>query len=145
MIARVIRLTRYLQKGAPGETLPEAHLIRGLGMEGNRHQGGEKQISLLSAEALRWMQAQTEKGLCFERFKENILIEGLPFDDLSVGSLLSVGNAVLRVSMRGKRCYEACALFSKGAPCRLSGSAVFAVVEQGGAVRSGEPVCILNS
>ena len=131
-------LTFYHKKGEPGTPLHEMKLLEGLGAEGDFHQGGERQVSLLSAEAGRWMEAQTEKGICFGRFRENLLIEGLPIEDLKNGSLLRAGAAVLRVSMRGKHCYGECPLFSKGTPCRLSDCAAFAVVERGGVIRVGD-------
>jgi len=136
--AKVIGLTLYNKKGEPGTPLPELKLLDGIGVEGDFHQGGDKQVSLLLAEVRRWMEAQTKKGLCFERFRENVLIEGLPLENLENGSLLSLGDAVLRVSIGKKHCYEECGLFSRGAPCRLSGSAVFAVVERGGIIRIGD-------
>ena len=135
--AKIIALTRYHKRGEPGEQLPEMKLLEGLGVEGDFHRG-ERQVSILSAEARRWMESQTEKGLCFGRFRENILIEGLALEDLENGSLLSVGDAVLRVDMHSKHCYDECGLFSKGTPCRLSGCAVFAVVERGGTIGIGD-------
>ena len=119
------------------------NFLEGLGVEGDFHQGGERQVSLLSAEARLWIEAQTgqaKRGLCFGRFRENILIEGLPLEDLENGSLLYVGDAVLRISMRSKHCYDECGLFSKGMTCLLLGSAAFAVVEQSGVVRIGDAV-----
>lgn len=140
MTARVAGLTRYHQKAEPGETLAEASLLTGLGLEGDMYCGGERQISLLSAEARRWMEAQTEKGLCFGRFRENILIEGMSLDELPDNSLLCVGDAVLRISARGKSCHSECELFSAAAECRLSRCAVFAAVVRGGVVRIGDRV-----
>jgi len=142
--AKIAGLTRYRKKGEAGEPLREMNLLEGLGVEGDFHQGGEKQVSLLSAEARQWIDAQTEqakKGLCFVRFRENILIEGLP-EDLESGSLLRAGDAVLRISERGKRCHGECSLFSKGLPCRLSASAVFATVERGGIIRITDVISI---
>ena len=141
---KITALTRYRKKGEAGEPLCEMNLLEGLGVEGDFHQGGEKQVSLLSAEVRLWIDAQTEqakKGLCFVRFRENILIEGLP-EDLKSGSLLRAGDIVLRISERGKRCHDECAFFSEGLPCRLSGSAAFAAVEQGGTIRIGDAVSI---
>ena len=135
--AKVVGLTRYLRKGEPGEHLSGMRLLEGLGVEGDFHQGSERQVCLFSAEARRWMEAQTEKGLCFGKFRENILVEGLPLEELEDGSLLSMGDAVLRVGTRSKHCYDECALFSKGMSCRLSGCAVFAVVERGGTINTG--------
>ena len=118
------------------------HLIKGIGVEGDFRQGGERQVSLLTAEARRWMEAQPEKGLCFRRFQENILIQGLPSEALEPGGLLSVGTAVLRTGMRGKQCFNECALFSRGVTCQLSRCAVFATVEQSGTVRIKDSVSI---
>ncbi len=143
MTARIARLTRFLEAGAPGEVLREANLLAGLGLEGNLRQGGERQLCLLSAEIRQWMDSQTESGLCFARFRENLLIEGGTLDGLPVGSRLSLGDAVLRISERGKRCFGECALFSRGMPCKLAGGAAFAVVERGGAIRVGDPVSVV--
>jgi cyclic pyranopterin phosphate synthase len=149
--AEVIGLTRYRAKAEPGESLSEMKLVEGLGIEGDFHQGGTKQISLLSAETRRWIEAQTEKGLCFARFRENILVAGLP-DDLETGALLSVGDAVLRITAKGKQCYGDCPFFSfsnlsfsnNGTPCRLSGRTMFAAVEQGGIIRVGDAVSLVG-
>ena len=138
--ARIAGLTLYRKKGEPGMALAEMTLLEELGVEGDFHQGSERQVSLLSVETRRWMEAQTEQGLCFKRFRENILIEGLPLEDLDNGCLLSAGDAILRISMRNKRCYDECRLFSKGIPCRLSGCAAFAVVDRGGVIRIGDSV-----
>ena len=140
MTAEIVELTRYNKKGGPGETLSEMKFLEGLGVEGDFHQGGERQVSLLSAEARRWMEAQTKKGFCFGRFRENILIEGLPLEDVKDDSRMSLGDAVLRINTHSKHCYDECILFSEGMQCRLSGCAVFAVVECGGAVRVGDLV-----
>jgi MOSC domain-containing protein YiiM len=138
LTARIAGLTRYLKKGEPGEALSEAELLEGLGMKGDRRQGGERQISLLSAEARKWMDSRDEPGLCFGKFRENILIEGLSPRELTEGSRLSVGKAVLRVSTGGKHCYAECELISREEDCLLAGGAVFASVERGGTVCVGD-------
>ena len=129
-------LARYQKKGAPGETLTEMTLITDVGIDGDFHAGGPRQVSLLSTEIRRWMDASPDKGLCFNRFKENILVEGLK--ELKVGSLLSAGDAVLRITGAKDRCHDECGLFSKGTPCRLSEGVFFASVEQSGTVQIGD-------
>ena len=143
--AKIAGLTRYHKKGEPGEPLQEVNLLEGIGLEGDFHQqrGGEKQVSLFSAEARLWMESQikqSQKGLCFGRFRENILTEGLPLEDLENGNLLYIGDVILRISARGKHCHDECNLFSKGIACRLSESAAFGTVEQGGVIRVGDNV-----
>ena len=142
MNARIAGLKRYRKKGEEGESLTEAVLVEGVGMEGDIHQGGERQISLLPAETRRWMENQREKGLCFVRYRENILTEGLELGVLSEQDCLLVGDAVLRISKRNKQCFSDCTLYSQGTSCRLADSALFAVVEKSGTVRNGDPIHI---
>lgn len=139
MTGSIARLTRYRENGVPGETLTEVRLLRGVGMEGNLHHGGERQLCLLTAEARRWMDAQTEKGLCFHRFKENLLFEDVPLEELSDGDLLAISDACLRISGR-KHCFDECPRVSGGLECRLSRCSAFAVVQEGGTVRVGDRV-----
>ena len=142
MTAKIAGLTRYVKKGAAGESLSEANLLEGIGMEGDMHQGGAKQLSLLSADVRGWMDSCKEPGLCFKKFRENILIDGVNFKELTNNSRLSIGEAVLSISMGKKHCYDECDLRLSGLECRLSGNSVFAVVEHGGTVRIGDTVKI---
>jgi len=115
-------------------------LIGGRGIEGDFHCGKERQVSLLLAGARRWMEAQSEKGLCFGRFRENIRIEGLPAEALSDGSTILIGDTALKLLPGGKHCFPQCRFFAEDAPCPLLGAAAFAVVSQGGIVRLGDAV-----
>ena len=142
LTVRVAALTRYPQKSGPNEVLQEATLAAGLGMEGNFRQGGERQICLLASELREWIDSQTEQGICFRRFKENLLLAGIPDGIFPPGARLQIGDVVLRMSEELKRCHNECELASRGKPCRLSGSAVFAAVECGGVVRIGDCVCV---
>ena len=140
MTAKITVLKRYCKKGEPGEVLQEAKLLAGLGMEGNLHQGGERQICLNTQEIRDWMDSLEEKGLCFKRFKENILIEGIPSGKLPHGIQLRVGEAVLQLNPNSKDCHDECRLYSQEVKCCLSECAVFAIVEFSGVVRVGDSV-----
>ncbi|GHV96366.1 hypothetical protein AGMMS50293_26860 [Spirochaetia bacterium] len=131
---RIVRLTRYAKKGEPGEEIQNVRLIAGVGMEGDFH-SGERQISLLSLELRQWMDAQAEPGLCFRRYKENILFEGLPSAALVPGEQLYVDEAVLEISAMEKHCFDECPLFRKGEACVLAGQNLFAKVIKSGVVR----------
>lgn len=59
-------------------------------MEGDRHAaGGERQTSLLAGETRDWMEKQTEPGLCFRRYKANLITEGIDTTQLNTGDLLA--------------------------------------------------------
>jgi len=143
MAAEVVGLTMCSKKGEPGVSVSEIRLIKGFGIEGDFRQGGERQVSLLSVEVRCWMEAQSEQGFCYQRFRENVLMKGLRMETLEPGSLLSVGSAKLRISKQRKQCFNECARFSKGISCELSRCAAFAVVEQSGTIRINDSISIL--
>jgi MOSC domain-containing protein YiiM len=136
--ARIVCITRYPAKGGAGENLGEAELVAGLGLAGDFHQGGERQLSLLSTETRAWLNKQTEPGLCFTRFKENLLVEGLEEEGLADGMSVQVGEAILRIHTGQKYCHGECPLFSGGDTCKLPESVLFAEVERGGTIKTGD-------
>jgi MOSC domain-containing protein YiiM len=141
MICHVARLTRYAQKGENGEVVSNAVLITGAGMEGDFHaQGGERQISLLTAAARQWISAQKKQGLCFRRYKENILLDAASAAALASSTRLRIGEAVIEISGQGKHCFEECPLYKREEPCVLAGQNLFVKVIKGGAVRVGDAV-----
>ena len=110
---------------------------------GDFHQGGDKQLTLMLTEAEEWMGEQKTPGLCFKRFKANILLEGCPQEYLETGSILRVGqDALVEITAQNKQCHEGCALAVKGVPCKLAGLSAFGVVKQEGVISSGDPVVL---
>ena len=86
MGAVVRELYVFRQRGQPGEAVESAWFRRGIGMEGDRHAaGGERQTSLLAGETRDWMEKQTEPGLCFRRYKANLITEGIDTTQLNTG------------------------------------------------------------
>lgn len=137
----VTQLVRYTEKGKAGIPMESVLLVQNQGMKGDRHAGsGERQISLLCEDAKRWMAAQTQIGLCFARFKENICFSGIPVEQLHVGTRLRVGAAVLGISAQSKRCHPECILLTQGKPCPLCGQSLFGQVLQGGRVQIGDKI-----
>ena len=144
MTAKITTLTRYPEKGEPGIASPELTLIAGRGIEGDCHRDSPRPVSLLLAEARRWMESQPEKGLCFGRFRENILIEGLSPEALIANCTLTVGDAALHILADSKYCFHECRYFSEETPCPLSIGARFATVLQDGVIRIGDEIRLVE-
>jgi len=142
MSAKIVGLTIQRGGNEPAEAVSEMKLLENSGIEGNVHQGGEKQVCLFASEARAWMKAQAVAGLCFKRFQENILTEGLSAVELTPGTQLSAGGALLRVSIQGKPCFDECERYASKLPCFLSTGAVFAVVEKSGVIHGGDEISI---
>jgi len=143
LTGKVVGLAKHREKGTPAQKSDELILTEGLGIEDNAIQGGDRQVCLFSSEAREWMQAQEEKGLCFRRFQENILTEGLKLDSLESGDVLNVGETVLEIT-EGKHCFDECPLHSNKKTCRLSEDACFAIVKKGGTIKLGDEADATN-
>jgi cyclic pyranopterin phosphate synthase len=141
--ACIIRLTRFPEKNIPGEHLKSALLLENKGMEGDYHaNGGQRQISLLSLKDRQWMDAQTEKGLCFTEYRENILFNSQVF--LQPGIRFNIGEAIIETSGGSKHYFEHCPFIRKGKHCVLAGQYLFAKVIKGGIVRTGDEVTMIE-
>jgi molybdopterin adenylyltransferase len=78
-------------------------------------------------------------------FAENITTQGVELFALPVGTLLAVGETVLRVTQIGKECHSRCAIYLQAGDCVMPREGIFAIVLRGGTVRAGDPVEVLAS
>ena len=82
-------------KGTPKEPVPHIDLIEDYGIEGDAHAGKwHRQVSLLSYETIENFKAEMAGAsplVTDGSFGENIIIEGIDFKNLSVGTKLQIG------------------------------------------------------
>jgi MOSC domain-containing protein YiiM len=136
------RLVALRYKDRSSETTretTEARLIPDLGMEADARGGpGPRQLVLLSEEARRAVNEAQVPGLCYARFRENLLIAGLEPGELAPGTELVIGQARIRISEARKRCYPECEL--PHGDCAIRPGVAFAEVLQGGTIHTGDEV-----
>lgn len=140
-MALITEIKVYSEKHDPGKALEEAELIEGGGIGGDYH----NDISLYPLEAKRWILAQKEQGLCFKRFKGNILTEDIPLEDFVPGKILSTGEAQIQISDEVKQCFPTCPLYQQGKACVLKGKSFFAKVIKGGLIHKGDRIEAANT
>jgi cyclic pyranopterin phosphate synthase len=142
----VVQLTSYSEKGQSGKLLDEATLVKDHGMLGDCHAlGGERQLTLISKSAKDWLNSSEIKGLCFEKFHENMEIEEMSLETLKDHAKLKIGEAVLELSPVRKKCYpELCKLTQEGTVCLLLQEVRFAKVINSGAVAVGMEVIMIG-
>ena len=140
---KIVSLMRYPEKKAPAVIEEALVLKEDFGIEGDHHaDGGERQVSLLTVQEKEWMQAQEEKGFCFKKYKENILLDEITLADCRQGDLLKCGDVVLELTASIKSCHpDLCRLAGNG-KCILAGSSRFAKVKSAGRICAGMPVAI---
>jgi len=78
-------------------------------------------------------------------FAENITTEGLELYTLPVGTRMRLGTALAEVTQIGKVCHDHCAIYRLAGDCVMPREGIFVRVLQGGLVRPGDAVEVLDS
>ncbi|MGE4584803.1 MAG: molybdenum cofactor synthesis domain-containing protein [Sphaerochaeta sp.] len=128
------------KKGTAKQPRQKAVFRPAWGIEGDAHAGAwHRQVSLLSfdkVQAFRQEGAEVVDG----DFGENLLVSGIDFRSLAVGSLCCSGEVVLRISQIGKECHHGCLIFQRMGHCIMPREGVFATVLHGGTIEVGMPM-----
>lgn len=125
-------------RGVEKHSIPEAHFIKDFGIEGDAHGGKwHRQVSLLSYDKIK---AFNQKGanVTDGAFGENLVVEGLDFVKLPVGTKFYAGTTVLRMTQIGKECHSHCAIYQRMGECIMPREGVFAEVLQEGDIHEGD-------
>lgn len=130
------------ERGLPFERVMSIELIINKGIAGDCHAlGGEKQIAIISKEAKYRLENQEIDGLCFQRFKENMVVEGIEFDLLKTGDVLTTKHVMIEITSYTKRCHKECLVRQKKV-CTLKSQIIFGKVLQSGNIMLGENIAV---
>ena len=143
-MGKVIAVCTSPEKGTQKTAVAEGNFIEDYGIEGDAHAGKwHRQVSLLSydkIEAFRQRGARVENGA----FGENLVVEGIDFSALPVGTRLACGNVVLEITQIGKECHHGCAIFQQMGDCIMPREGVFAKVIRGGKICPGDEMTCME-
>lgn len=140
-IIRAICISK--ERGTQKHSVPTAELLLDWGIENDAHGGRwHRQVSLLSYGAV---QEFRKKGapVTDGDFGENLLVEGIDFPSLPVGTRLKIGDALLEITQIGKECHTHCHIFHAVGDCIMPREGVFARVLKEGAVSVGDAVTVI--
>ena len=141
-MAKVMAVCISERKGIRKHAVPEITVRRDHGIVGDAHAGNwHRQISLLAKESIDRMRAMG-LSLTDGAFAENIVTEGMELKALPVGTLLRVGETLLRVTQIGKECHNDCAIKAATGTCVMPTDGIFAVVAGEGTIRPGDGISI---
>lgn len=130
------------RKGIEKKAIEEGHFMVDFGIEGDAHGGKwHRQVSLLSYDKVK---AFNERGANVDdgAFGENLVVEGLDFRALPVGTRLYAGTAQLVMTQIGKECHSHCAIYKRMGECIMPKEGVFAEVMKEGIIRPGDEMRI---
>ena len=120
--------------GVQKTPVARAVLREGHGIEGDAHAGDwHRQVSLLADEDVQTMRGRGIE-LGFGDFAENVTTRGVDLCALPIGTLVSLGTALLEITQIGKECHRRCAIFHAVGDCFMPRKGVFARVLRGGEI-----------
>ena len=71
-------------------------------------------------------------------FGENLVVKGVDFRALPVGTLLRCGDVLLEMTQIGKECHAGCAILQQVGDCIMPRRGVFCRILKGGVVKPGD-------
>ena len=130
-------------RGVPKRDVRSAYLELGWGLAGDAHGGDwHRQVSLLSYDKVRDFNAQGAE-VHHGDFGENLVVEGIDFRILPVGTRLRSGEAVLEITQIGKECHSHCQIYHRMGDCIMPREGVFARVIEPGTISAGDGMEVL--
>ena len=141
-MGKVVAVCTSDRRGIQKKDVTSGHFDVNWGIEGDAHAGSwHRQVSLLSADKIA---AFNEKGagVIPGAFGENLVVEGMDFRALPVGTLLRCGDVLLELTQIGKECHHHCAIYKKMGDCIMPREGVFARVLAGGRISAGDEMTV---
>ena len=130
------------KRGTEKKQTEMAEFVKNYGISGDAHAGNwHRQVSLLSYEKTEEF---NRKGADVKAgdFGENLLVEGIDFRKLPVGTILKSGEVCLKITQIGNECHNHCRIYQRMGECIMPEQGVFAEVIQGGMVHVGDGMTV---
>lgn len=134
---RVIAVNISEKKGTEKKEVDYIELKEDWGIVGDAHAGKwHRQVSLLSFDKIKEFN-QRGGNVGNGDFGENIIVEGIDFRNLPVGTLLYCNGTILELTQVGKECHKHCTIYHRVGDCIMPREGVFTKVIKGGKIYGG--------
>ncbi len=142
-MGRIVAVCTSPRKGMPKQNVQEATLVAGHGIAGDAHAGNwHRQVSLLSWQAVEAFRARGAV-LTHGCFGENLLVDGIDFSQLALGTRFVCNDVLLELTQIGKECHSHCAIFKAMGECIMPTQGVFTRVLHSGHICVGDTMEVL--
>ena len=133
-MGKIIAVCISKKKGVVKTDIKSSRVIENHGLENDAHSGNwHRQISLLSFEKVEQSRSRGAKVKSGD-FGENLLVEGIDFRNLPVGTRLLCNGVELEITQIGKECHSNCEIYKQIGDCIMPREGVFAKVLKGGII-----------
>lgn len=141
-MGRVTAVCSSAKRGVSKQNVSSGFFAVQWGLDNDAHAGKwHRQVSLLSADKINEFNqkgAEVQSGA----FGENLVVEGIDFRMLPVGTLLRCGDVLLELTQIGKECHTHCEIHKRMGDCIMPREGVFARVLESGNIRVGDEMRI---
>lgn len=133
------------RKGIQKENINSCEFKTDWGLNGDSHAGAwHRQVSLLSYDKVKEFQKRNEGfPIPHGAFGENLVVEGINFSSLPVGTKFKCNDVILEMTQIGKECHQGCAIRHAMGDCIMPREGVFAKVIQGGTISVGDILIVM--
>lgn len=143
-MAKIRAICVSQHKGTEKYAITEANFIKNHGILNDAHAGNwHRQVSLLSYEKISDFNKQGA-NVKDGAFGENLIVEGIDLNKLSVGNKLKCNEVELELTQIGKECHSHCSIYYKMGDCIMPKYGVFTKVIIGGKIKVGDEIHIEN-
>lgn len=143
-MGKVIAVCISEKRGTEKKNIQEGNFIENFGLENDAHAGNwHRQVSLLSYAKIDEF---NKKGanVIDGAFGENLVVEGIEFTSLPIGTRLKCNEVILEITQIGKECHSHCEIYKKMGECIMPTNGVFSRVLNGGKIKCGDNMEILS-
>ena len=141
-MGKVMAVCVSKRRGTQKTNIGRGELIKNFGLKGDAHAGSwHRQISLLCYERVEEFRARGVK-VDDGAFGENLLVAGIDFKTLPLGTRLRCNDVLLEVTQIGKQCHSHCAIYQQVGDCIMPREGIFARVLEGGSISVGDDLIV---
>ena len=144
MAGKVKAICLSKKKGTTKIPVEKIEVIENYGFKNDAHAGSwHRQVSLLSyetREAFKQMGSTVEDG----SFGENLLISGIDFNEIEIGTRLKIGDVILEITQLGKSCHNHCVIYHQVGKCIMPTNGLFSRVLKGGTIQLNDSAEVLK-
>ena len=144
-MGQVMAVCKSEKKGTKKQNVKQAVFKVNHGMVGDAHAGNwHRQVSLLSYDKVQAFRAQGAK-VDHGDFGENLVVAGIDFKTLPVGTKLKCNDVEMEVTQIGKECHSHCEIYKTMGDCIMPREGVFVKILKEGTISVDDDLYVLQA